>query len=287
MSETVKVACCQLPTDVEAPGRSADRTRTAIARAVADGAQIIVVPELSNSGYVFRSEEEARAAAIRSDDPLLHDWAAEAAQGDAVVIGGFCELGTDGQLYNSAALVDGEGVQAVYRKLHLWDEENLWFTPGDVAAPVVPTRHGVVGLAICYDIEFPEVARGLALEGAELIAFPTNWPHDSAPPDGRPILHSLAAITAYFNKVFVAVCDRSGTERGCEFEGGSVIAGPDGGLRAGPAADRGESILYADCDLDETREKRTGERNDAFADRRPGLYSAALVEGQPDRLTTL
>jgi predicted amidohydrolase len=272
-----RVACCQLATDVEYPDRSAARTREAIAAAVAGGAQIVVVPELSNSGYIFLSQEEARAAAILPDDSLFAEWAAEAARGDAIVIGGFCEQGSDGQLYNSSALVDREGVQAVYRKLHLWDRESLWFTPGDQPAPVVETRHGRIGLGVCYDIEFPELARGLALEGADLIAFPTNWPHEESRPDERAVVHLLAAITAYQSRVFVALCDRCGTERGVEFEGGSVIAGPEGALRAGPVGDRGTEILYADLDFTQARTKRTGDRNDAFADRRPDQYAKLLT----------
>ncbi len=198
----------------------------AVAGAVAAGAQIVVLPELVNSGYVFASIEEARAAAVPRDGELLAGWAREAARGDAVVVGGFCEQAPDGRLHNSSALVDGDGVRAVYRKLHLWGEEPRWFVPGDEPAPVVETRHGRIGLGVCYDIEFPELTRGLGLAGAELIALPANWPRDPLPPDGRPILHSLAATTAYLSKVYVAVCDRCGTERGIEFEGGSVDRGP-------------------------------------------------------------
>src|SRR2546429_526456 len=87
----------------------------------------------------------------------------------------------------------------------------------DEGAQIVETKYGRIGLAICYDIEFPELTRGLALRGADLLALPANWPHDPSPPDGRPVLHSLAAMTAYWNRVFVAVCDRCGSERGCEF----------------------------------------------------------------------
>ena len=275
---TVCVACCQFPTDVEDPDQSAARTRHALAEAIAGSAQIVVVPELSNSGYVFRSEEEARAAAVPPDGPLLAGWAAEAARGDAVVIGGFCELGADGRVYNSLALVDRGGVRAVYRKLHLWNEEKRWFAAGEQPAPVVTTRHGRIGLGICHDIDFPELPRGLALEGAELLAFPVNWPHDDPVSDGRPILHLLAATTAYLSKVFVAVCDRCGTERGAEFEGGSVIAGVDGSLLAGPVEDRGTAILYADCDLSEARDKRLNAYNDIFADRRAHRYAKALLE---------
>ena len=229
----VRIAACQISPDVEDPAASAVLSRSEIADAIGGGAQIVVLPELANSGYVFRSAEEARAAAVPADGELLGGWAEEAAAGNALVIGGFCEHAPDDRVFNSVALVDRSGVLAVYRKLHLWDQERRWFAAGERPAPVVNTRYGRIGLAICYDIEFPELTRGLALQGAELLAIPANWPHDQ-PIDGRPVLHSLAAMTAYWSKTFVAVCDRSGTERGCEFEGGSVIAGPDGGLRAGP-----------------------------------------------------
>jgi 5-aminopentanamidase len=273
---SVRIACCQFAPDVGDPGGNVRRAREAIASAVAAGARIVILPELVNSGYIFRSAEEARVAAVPADGDLFSGWAQEAASAEALVIGGFCELAPGGRLFNSLALVDGTGVRAVYRKLHLWDEEARWFTPGEQPAPVIPTKYGRIGLAICYDIEFPELTRGLALRGADLIALPANWPRDE-PPDGRPVLHSLAAMTAYWNRVFVAVCDRSGTERGCEFEGGSVIAGPDGALRAGPVRDRGTETLYADVDLAQARDKRTSEHNDAFADRRPEHYDGGLV----------
>jgi 5-aminopentanamidase len=276
MATGTRVACCQISPEVGDAGNNAAVAREAVREAVASGAQIVVLPELVTSGYVFRSRDEAEAAAVPADGELLQGWAQEAAPGDAVVIGGFCERASGGRLFNSAALVDRDGVRAVYRKLHLWDEESRWFLPGEERAPVVDTRHGRIGLAVCYDLEFPELTRGLALEGAELIVLPTNWPRDDHPPDGRPVLHSLAAITAYLNKVFVAVCDRCGAERGAEFEGGSVIAGPDGALRAGPVADRGVAMLTADLELTQARDKRGGGRNDAFADRRPELYADSL-----------
>ncbi|HTP21274.1 MAG TPA: nitrilase-related carbon-nitrogen hydrolase [Solirubrobacteraceae bacterium] len=285
MSPGVRVASCQIAPSVERPERNAELALNTIAGAIDAGAQIVVLPELVNSGYVFTSVDEAQAAAVPADGELLAGWAREAARGDAVVVGGFCELAPDGRVHNSSALVDGGGVRAVYRKLHLWDDEPRWFAPGDQPAPVVETRHGRIGLAVCYDLEFPELTRGLALAGAELIALPANWPLDPAPPGGRPILHSLAATTAYLSKVYVAVCDRCGAERGLEFEGGSVIADPDGGLRAGPVPDHGERTLLADCDLAGAREKSSGERNDAFADRRPEYYASALArdhgEGSP------
>jgi 5-aminopentanamidase len=276
----VRIACAQIAPDVERPADNPGRVRAAIRDALAGGAELIVVPELSNSGYIFRSLDEARAAAVPADGELLTGWAEElaAAGTGALVVGGFCELAPDRRLFNSSALVGADGVLAVYRKLHLWDEESLWFTPGEDPAPVIDTPLGRIGLGVCYDLEFPELSRGLALAGAEVIALPTNWPLEAEPPNGRPIVHSLAAVTAYFSKVFVALCDRCGTERGVRFEGGSVIAGPDGALLAGPLPDHGPGMLLAECDLKRTRDKRTSARNDAFADRRPDQYAEALRE---------
>lgn len=273
MPPEVQVACCQIAPDVEQPSVSFTRAREAVAAAVAGGAQLVVLPELCTSGYVFRSVAEAEAAALPAE--ALAEWSHDR----AVVVGGFCERTPDGRLFNSCALVDGEGVRAVYRKIHLWGDEPRWFSPGSDGAPVVETALGRIGLGVCYDLEFPELTRGLALDGADLIALPTNWPRDPLPPDGRSVVSLLAAGIAYWSKVFVAVCDRYGVERGLEFEGGSVIAGPDGALRAGPVADRGAFTLRAGCDLLAARHKRNGEHNDAFADRRPAFYAAALRDG--------
>lgn len=278
---TVQIACCQFAPEVEDPGGNPERTLAVIAAAMAAGADIVVVPELANSGYVFNSAEEARAAAVAADGELLQGWAQEAARGPAMVIGGFCELGGDGRVYNSCAMVDADGVVAVYRKLHLWAHEQRWFAPGEAPAPVIETRYGRIGLGVCYDLEFPELTRGLALGGADLIVLPANWPREPAGKEaargGLPILSQLAGTTAYLNKVFVAVCDRCGTERGLTFEGGSVIADPSGALLAVAPQDRGQHALLAGCELATAGDKRSGELNDAFADRRPEHYEASLT----------
>ncbi len=280
MAGTVRIACCQFAPDVDNPEGGAALAIAALASAIDGGAQIVLLPELAASGYAFRSEQEARLVAVPADGALLEGWVREAARGGALVVGGFCELADDGRVFNSAALVDGSGVLAVYRKLHLWDREQLWFARGEQPAPVVETRYGRIGVAVCYDIEFPELTRGLALAGAELIALPTNWPHAPLPAgETRPILHSLALSTAYLSGVFVAVCDRAGSERGLAFQGGSVIAAPDGVVLAAAAPGAGSETIIADCELGAARDKRTGPNNDAFADRRPQHYLSALAHG--------
>lgn len=270
----VRVACCQIAPEVgDAPGNRR-RAREAVRAAVAAGARLVVLPELCTSGYAFDSEEEARGLAQPAEGGALGDWADEAAAGDAVVVGGFAEAGDDGLVYNSAVVVDASGVLAVYRKLHLWDREKLVFEPGREPAPVVETRVGRIGVVICYDLYFPELVRGLALGGAELIALPTNSPRLPRPGRERPMEVTITAAQAHLNRVFFAVCDRCGPERGVEWVGGSVVCDENGWVVAGPPDDFGSGIVLADCDLARARDKAWGERNDVFGDRRPEVYAA-------------
>jgi predicted amidohydrolase len=268
----VRVACQQLPVEVGQLERNRSLTREAVREAVSAGARLVVLPELSNSGYVFESADEARACAEPADGPTLRGWSEEAGEGDAVVVGGFCELGEDGLLYNSAAVVDGGGVLAVYRKLHLWDREQLVFEPGGDCAPMLETRIGRVGIAVCYDFNFPEVARGLALAGADIIVLPANFPGHPRPEGERPIEVTLAMATAHLNHVFVAICDRCGDERGVEWVGGSVVCDEWGWILARPRKVGGPGLVIADCDFALARDKAWNERNDVFGDRRPELY---------------
>ena len=132
----VRVACVQVAPSVGDLEGNRRLAKEAVREAVAAGARVVVLPELVTSGYVLESVEEARSCAEPADGPALRGWSEEAAPGDAIVVGGFCELGADGLLYNSAAVVDGTGVLAVYRKIHLWDRESLFFEPGTEPAPV-------------------------------------------------------------------------------------------------------------------------------------------------------
>jgi predicted amidohydrolase len=245
----------------------------AVTAAAGAGAELIVLPELSDSGYVFASAAEARTLAAPADgNPTLRRWQQLAARHRAVIVGGFCELAAGDVLYNSAALVDAGGTRAVYRKAHLWDAEKLVFTPGAAPPPVVGLPFGQVGMMICYDLEFPEWVRLAALAGAQLIAAPVNWPAAPCPPGERPAEVVKAQADAAVNRVFVAVADRCAAERGVDWVGGSLIAGPDGYPLAGPAVAGEPAVLTAVCDLAEAADKRVSERNDVLADRRPGLY---------------
>ncbi len=261
------------------PGGNPDATRQAagggVAAAAAAGARLVVLPELSDSGYVFADAAEARSLASPAASAVtLREWRSLAARHDLVIAGGFCELGQDGTLYNSAAVVDASGTRAVYRKAHLWNAEKEIFTPGDGAPPVVELPFGNVGLMICYDLEFPEWVRLAALRGADIMAARVNWPAAAAPapPGERPAEVVSAQAAASVNGVFVAVADRCKAERGVAWVGGSVIVGRRGYPAAGPLAADRAAVLTAAVDLRLARDKRNSELNDLFADRRPVLY---------------
>ena len=276
--QPVKIAACQVSLRVGEPEQNRVAAAAAVCAAAESGARIVVLPELTQSGYVFANPGEARSLAEPADGLTATQWADLAGTHGIVIVGGFSELGADGLIYNSAMLVDGSGVRAVYRKAHLWDAEADFFTPGDQPPPVVATHHGSIAMMICYDAEFPEWVRLPALAGADLLAVPTNWPAEPVPPGERPMVTANICVAAFANRMFVAAACRCGDERGVAWTGGSVIAGPDGYPLAGPASTAAspggarDELLLADFDLRLARDKATGPRNDAHADRRPALY---------------
>jgi predicted amidohydrolase len=136
----------------------------------------------------------------------------------------------------------------------------------------VDTAAGHIGVLICYDLEFPEWVRAVALEGAELLCCPTNWPLYARPVGERPSEIVKVQADASVNRMFVAAADRAGRERGQDWLGGSVIVDADGfpltQIRLGE-----EAMLLATIDLNEAGNKSISERNDVHADRRPELYT--------------
>ncbi|MBN1887002.1 MAG: carbon-nitrogen hydrolase family protein [Thermoflexales bacterium] len=248
-------------------------------KAVGLGAQLIVFPEAALSGYCLDTLDEARAAAEPVPGPSVQAFAqACRAKGVYAVIGMLEDAGE--RLYNSAVLVGPHGLIGCYRKSHLpFLGVDRLADPGDSGLQVYDTELGRLGLLVCYDLRFPEAARCLALNGADIIALPTNWPEgaESAP-------DFIAPTRALENRVFVITCDRCGHERGFDFIGKSVILDPAGGRLA--QAGLGEEIITATFDPGLARQKRLvirpGEFElDTVGGRRPELY-ARLVSGAID-----
>ncbi|AVH61469.1 MULTISPECIES: nitrilase family protein [Streptomyces] len=270
------VACCQLALSVGDLDGNRAAAQQAIKGAAAAGAKVVVLPELANSGYVFRDTAEASELAEPFDGPTVTGWTEMARRHDLIVVGGICERDEGGRLHNSAVLVDADGVRALYRKAHLWDAEKTIFEPGAELPPVVDTAVGRIGVLVCYDLEFPEWVRTVALRGADLLCAPVNWPLFPRPEGERPAEVVRVQANAAVNRMFVAACDRTGVERGVSWTGGSVIADPDGHPAAGPLPTYEEGMVIAKCKLGDARDKRLSARNDVFADRRPDLYRSIL-----------
>ncbi|GAB3288345.1 nitrilase-related carbon-nitrogen hydrolase [Parasphingorhabdus pacifica] len=262
-----RVLCAQLAPRVADLPYNRELSVAAVRDAAARGAEVIVLPELVTSGYRLSSVAEAESVALAPDDPLFAEWGRAAP--DSVVVSGFCELGSGGLIHNSAAVLDRGELVAVYRKTHLWDEEKLLFAPGSTAPPVLDTSRGRVGVLICYDLEFPELTRKLALDGTELLAVPTNWPLIPRPAGERSPEVVIAMAAARVNHVAIACCDRAGTERGTHWTEGTALIDQEGRVRAETDA---SGTASADLDLRASRNKRLTQHADLFADRRPELY---------------
>jgi predicted amidohydrolase len=258
--------------------RNVARSLEWIARAADAGAQLAVLPELCNSGYVFETRDEAFALAEPiADGPTTKTWMAAAARHGMVIVAGIAERDGD-NLYNAAVVVGPEGYIGTYRKNHLWGAENLFFEPGDLGVPVFHIGSGRIACAICYDIWFPEIFRLAALQGADLLCVATNWVPMPQQPGNLPVMANILAMSgAHSNSMFVAAADRVGTERGQPFLGNSIIVSHTGWPLAGPASFDREEMIVADMNLSDARRKRTlNDFNQLLRDRRIDVYDELL-----------
>lgn len=265
------VAVCQVRIDIDDQATTRQAVVDATAEAAAQGASLIVLPELATCGYVFYDIAEANARAESVDGDAVTLYRELSVLHDAVVVAGFAERSGGERPYNSLVVVDRGEVVAVYRKTHLWGTEKLVFAAGSERAPVVRPRVGVLAAMICYDLEFPEMVRDVSLRGAQIVVAPSNWPALRPVPGERAPEITKAQANAAVNRVFVAVADRVGPERGVDWIGGSVICDPDGYLVAGPVLSAA-AVLVADLDLGRALDKSAGDYNDVFRDRRTDLY---------------
>jgi len=270
---SVVVACCQLAPTLGDPAANRELVADAVTDAVAAGAQVVVLPELVSSGYMFTDTAEAVSSAEAIDGETLILWAELAHEYGIVIVGGFCELAANEKVYNSAALLDPDGLRGIYRKAHLWDAERFIFTPGDDPPPVINTSFGAIAMMICYDLEFPEWVRLPALGGAQLLCAPVNWPAYPRPDGERPAEVVRVQADAAGNRMFTAVCDRTGPERGAEWVGGSVIVDADGWPLAGGSATTEAITTIAECRLSVALDKNIGQYSNVHTDRRPDLYN--------------
>ncbi len=234
-----------------------------IRKAASLGAGLALFPELYLTGYSLG--ERAVEMAEPFAGPSVRWVAGLARRYRIAVIMGYAELSPDGQkAYDAAFVVDGHGqVLDSYRKMHLFQAEAGSFLPGDSPC-VIDFGLGPVGLLICYDLEFPEAVRELALRGAQWVAACTG---NMVP--NQHLQEVYVQARAAENRLWVALANRIGREGDLTFFGGSALADPYGELIA--QAGEAETLLIADIDLARADQARLNA--DYLADRRPGLYS--------------
>ncbi len=274
----VTIACLQIQPSFGDVAANIARSLQLIDRAAADGANLVVLPELCNTGYVFASRAEAFAIAEEIPaGPTVAAWAERAARHKLHLVAGICERAGN-NLYNSAVVIGPDGYVGTFRKVHLWNEEALYFEPGDLGFPVFHTPIGRIGVAICYDGWFPESYRLCALQGADIVCVPTNWVPIPGQAAGRQAMANILAMgAAHSNSIFIACADRVGVERGQPFEGQSLIVSYTGWPVAGPASRDSEEIILAKVDLGEARRKRNWNAfNQVLRDRRTDVYGEML-----------
>ena len=274
----LKVACVQMHPRVGDKAGNVAASLAYLEQAAAAGARLVVLPELANSGYVFDTRDEAFALAEEVPaGPTCQAWMAAARQLGLTLVAGIAER-EGNALYNAAVVIGPDGHIGTFRKVHLWNAENLFFEPGNLGFPVFKTPLGRIGVAICYDIWFPETFRLQALKGADIVCVPTNWVPIPGQARGREAMATvLAMAAAHCNSIFIACADRVGTERGQPFEGQSVIVGCTGWPVAGPASRDGEEIVMAEVDLGMARRQRNWNPfNQVLRDRRTDVYDEML-----------
>lgn len=238
------------------------------AMSIGRAADLWVLPELFATGYLFEDRDEASSRCEPvPDGPTVTGLVALARQARCAFVAGVAERAPDGRLFNAAVAVDGTGLRALYRKAHPFGTERRWSSPGDLPFPVIDLAGARVGIMICFDWRFPEVARSLALDGAQVIAHPSNLVLPHCP--------EAMVTRALENGVFTVTCDRVGIEERAgmraAFIGRSRILGPDGVVLAeGP----GDLPAFDVVDIDPARadDKRLDSGNDLLRDRRTDLY---------------
>ena len=275
---SVKIACVQMAPVVGKKDENLKRSLDRVQEAAAQGARLIVLPELCNTGYVFESREEAFALAEEiPQGPTCKAWMDFAQRGGVHLVAGISER--DGHaLYNAAVVIGPSGYVGTFRKVHLWGAENLFFEPGNLGFPVFKTELGRIGTFICYDGWFPESYRLCALQGADIVCIPTNWVPIPGQDDKREAMANILCMAAaHTNSIFVAAADRVGVERGQPFIGQSIIVSYTGWPIGGPASPDREEIIYASANLADARRKRNwNEYNQVLRDRRTDVYDEML-----------
>ena len=263
--------------------RNLAKAEAAVREAAAGGARLILLPELFEYLYWPQAEREEYFSLAHPVDghPFLHRFQALAAELRVVLPVSFFERAGHAH-FNSLQMIDADGSPlGVYRKSHIPDgpgyEEKYYFNPGDTGFKAWRTQVGVIGVGICWDQWFPECARAMALQGAEVLLYPTaigSEPEAAGGFDTRDMWQRAMIGHAVANACYLGAANRVGREGDATFYGSSFVADPTG-TKLTEADRSAETVLYADLDLAAARRFRAG--FGFFRDRRPDLYRPLLT----------
>ena len=263
MATKIRIALIQLALG-GTPEQNLEKSLTWVRKAARQGGQVICLPELYRSIYFCQKEDHRYFEfAEPLQGPSFSAFSEAAKTLGVVIIVPFFERRAAGVYHNSAVLIDADGRQAgFYRKMHIPDDpcffEKFYFTPGDLGFKAFSTAFGKIGTLICWDQWYPEAARITALQGAQVLFYPTaiGWhPHEKKTYGARQLdaWMTVQRGHAIANGVYVAAANRIGFEQpekdqaGLEFWGSSFIAGPQGEIIAQASTDQ-EEILVAEVD---------------------------------------
>lgn len=271
MPTPITIALAQIDITFAEKERNLARMLQVLEETAGQGAQLTVFPEAALTGYCFDSLADAQPHAEPINGPSTQRFTNLCQKLGTHAIYGLLE--SDGsRIFNACVLVGPQGVVGSYRKIHLpFLGVDRFTTPGDRPFAVHAAAGMKIGMHICYDGGFPESARVMMLQGADLVVLPTNWP------PGAECMASCAVNTrAMENNIYYAACDRVGDERGFHFIGQSKICDPRGHTIAEAPHDR-EEILYAQVDVEFARRKKIIRVKDLheidrLRDRRPEMY---------------
>ena len=274
---TWKIAGVQMDCRFAEKGHNLEAVRAKLREAAGHGAKLVIFPECVLSGYGFRSKAEALPHAESIPGPSTEMLGADCRRLGVWAVVGMLERDGD-RLFNAAALIGPGRVVANYRKVHLpCLGVDRFTTPGDRPFAVHDLGGLRIGINICYDGSFPEASRVLTLQGADLIALPTNWP-----PNAWRNPKFVVQTRALENHVYYAAVNRIGEESGFRFIGQSRIADCMGDLLASTDGD-GDTVLYATVEPERARNKRIVNipreyEINRVGDRRPELYGPVCRE---------
>jgi predicted amidohydrolase len=228
---------------------------------------LIVLPELANTGYLFRSRSELSLLAEKIPEGETTQLLLRIAEKkNFAIVCGLAEKDKN-QLYNSAVLVTPQGKVYTYRKAHLFFEETLLFKPGNIKYQAIKYRNTKIGIIICFDYMFPEATRSLALDGAEIICHPSNLI--------LPFGERITVSRAIENRVFFIMANRTGFEKvgkkHLQFWGRSQIISPTGEILAKAGAEN-EEVQVVNVYHKLASNKNVTKYNNIFKDRRTELY---------------